>query len=49
MVQAGLPARRRIYVHINNTNPIVDEQSEERAQILGEGIEVGTDGLDLEV
>jgi pyrroloquinoline quinone biosynthesis protein B len=46
---AGLAARRRIYVHINNTNPIIDEQSQEHAQIVAAGIEVGHDGMELEV
>ena len=46
---AQLPARRRIYVHINNTNPIVDERSEEYAQLVAAGIEVGRDGMELEV
>ncbi len=46
---AGVPARRRIYVHINNTNPMVDEQSEEHAHVVAAGIEVGRDGMELEV
>jgi pyrroloquinoline quinone biosynthesis protein B len=46
---AQLPARRRIYVHINNTNPIVDERSEGYAQLVAAGIEVGRDGMQLEV
>ena len=46
---ADLPRPRRIYVHINNTNPILDEQSEEHAQVVAAGIEVGRDGMELEV
>ena len=46
---ADLPRPRRIYVHINNTNPILDEQSEEHAQVVAAGIEVGCDGMELEV
>jgi pyrroloquinoline quinone biosynthesis protein B len=43
---AGLRARR-IYVHINNTNPILVEGSPERAQVTGEGWEVAEDGLEV--
>ena len=45
----GLPAPRKILIHINNTNPILDEDSAERA-ILGEyGIEVAFDGMSIEL
>jgi pyrroloquinoline quinone biosynthesis protein B len=43
---AGLRARR-IYVHINNTNPILVEGSPERAHVTGEGWEVAEDGLEV--
>jgi pyrroloquinoline quinone biosynthesis protein B len=43
---AGLPARR-IYVHINNTNPILVDGSPERAQVTGQGWEVAEDGLEV--
>lgn len=36
---------RRIYTHLNNTNPVLDERSPERAQVLAAGWEVATDGL----
>jgi pyrroloquinoline quinone biosynthesis protein B len=42
-------ARRTIYVHINNTNPILDRTSPEHRQILENGAEVGQDGMDIEV
>ena len=43
----GLPGTRKIYVHLNNTNPLLDERSAER-QTLGElGAEVGYDGMEL--
>jgi pyrroloquinoline quinone biosynthesis protein B len=46
---APLPIERKIYIHINNTNPILIEDSPERA-ILGEhGLEVAVDGLELEI
>jgi pyrroloquinoline quinone biosynthesis protein B len=43
-----LPARtRRILVHINNSNPILDEDSPERAALAQAGIEVGEDGMEI--
>ncbi|TDD37356.1 pyrroloquinoline quinone biosynthesis protein PqqB [Saccharopolyspora elongata] len=46
---AALPAKRKIYTHINNTNPILDEGSEERRWLAGLGIEVGRAGLEVEL
>lgn len=47
---ATLPATtRRVLIHINNTNPILDECSEERACLIDSGIEVAFDGMRLEV
>ena len=46
---AALPAAtRRILIHINNTNPILDEASKERAELDARGIEVSFDGLRFE-
>jgi pyrroloquinoline quinone biosynthesis protein B len=42
-----LPAKRRIFIHVNNTNPILDEQSPERAEVVAKGAEVAFDGLEL--
>lgn len=44
-----MPARRKILIHINNTNPILDENSAERAELLRHGIEVAWDGMHVEV
>jgi pyrroloquinoline quinone biosynthesis protein B len=45
---AGLPrSARRILIHVNNTNPILDEQSAERAVLTDAGIEVACDGLEI--
>jgi pyrroloquinoline quinone biosynthesis protein B len=45
-----LPARtRRLLIHINNTNPILDDDSPERAALDAEGIEVCTDGMEFVV
>ena len=40
------PARRKIYTHINNTNPILMPGSHERAQLEQAGIEIARDGLE---
>ena len=41
------PDTRRVLIHINNTNPILDEASEERAVLSAAGIEVAFDGMDI--
>jgi pyrroloquinoline quinone biosynthesis protein B len=48
-VLAGLPAQRRIYVHINNTNPMLLEDSPEHVAVTALGVEIGVDGLEVEV
>lgn len=46
---SNITALRKVYIHINNTNPILDTQSSQY-HILNElGIEVGYDGMELEV
>jgi pyrroloquinoline quinone biosynthesis protein B len=41
------PARRKIYTHINNTNPILMPGARERAQVEQAGIEIARDGLEI--
>jgi len=41
------PAHRRIYIHINNTNPMLMPGSSERAELEQAGIEVARDGLEI--
>jgi pyrroloquinoline quinone biosynthesis protein B len=41
------PARRKIYTHINNTNPILMPGSAERAELAQAGIEVARDGFEI--
>jgi pyrroloquinoline quinone biosynthesis protein B len=41
------PARRKIYTHINNSNPILMPSSRERAQVKQSGIEIARDGLEI--
>jgi pyrroloquinoline quinone biosynthesis protein B len=43
-----LPSKtRRILIHVNNTNPILDEDSAERAELARRGIEVAWDGMEI--
>lgn len=42
-----LKANRKILIHINNTNPILREDSAERRQLEAEKIEVSYDGMDI--
>jgi pyrroloquinoline quinone biosynthesis protein B len=44
---AGLERPRKLLVHINNTNPILLEDSPERAEVLRAGVEVAYDGLEV--
>jgi pyrroloquinoline quinone biosynthesis protein B len=46
---SALPVARTIYVHVNNTNPVLLEDSAERRLLERHGAEVAVDGLDLEV
>ena len=39
--------RRKILIHINNTNPILDDDSEQRAILARHGIEVAFDGMEI--
>lgn len=43
---AGVKARR-IYIHINNTNPVLIEGSPERRRVEGAGWEVAYDGMEI--
>jgi len=40
---------RKILIHINNTNPILNEESEERAILNERGIEVSFDNMNIEL
>lgn len=45
---AKLPrATRKILIHVNNSNPILDEDSPERAALGSAGIEVAWDGMEI--
>jgi pyrroloquinoline quinone biosynthesis protein B len=43
----GLTAPRRILIHVNNTNPILREDSPERAEVTAAGWEVAHDGMEI--
>ena len=45
----GLPIERTIYIHMNNTNPILLEDSPERRMVTDHGMEVAVDGLEAKV
>ncbi|ART72183.1 pyrroloquinoline quinone biosynthesis protein PqqB [Mycobacterium dioxanotrophicus] len=44
-----LPVDRKVYLHINNTNPILLEDSPERRILTRHGMEVAVDGMELEI
>jgi pyrroloquinoline quinone biosynthesis protein B len=46
---ARLERPRKVLVHINNTNPILLEDSPEREAVQGAGVEVAYDGLEIEL
>jgi pyrroloquinoline quinone biosynthesis protein B len=46
---AALERPRRVLVHINNTNPILLEDSPERAAVLRAGVEIAQDGMEFEL
>ena len=43
-----LPATtRKVLIHVNNTNPILDEDSPQRAELQRRGVEVAWDGMEI--
>jgi pyrroloquinoline quinone biosynthesis protein B len=48
-VLSQLDCRRKVYTHINNTNPMLIEHSPERAEVEGAGVLVGMDGMRFEI
>jgi len=39
---------RKVLIHINNTNPILNEDSPERAELAAQGVELAFDGMEIE-
>ncbi len=46
---AGLGVQRRMFIHINNSNPVLLEQSPERAAVERGGWEIAMDGQEIEI
>ena len=46
---AHLKRPRKIYIHINNTNPMLDEASPEYRQVRDAGWEIAEDGCQFEL
>lgn len=44
-----LPDKRKVLIHINNTNPILDERSEPYGVLADAGIEVAHDGMEIDL
>lgn len=44
-----LSASRKILIHVNNSNPILDEDSDQRKELDRHGIEVAHDGLEIDL
>ena len=44
---AALAIKRRIYIHINNTNPILVEGSPEQRAVKEAGVGIGQDGMEI--
>jgi pyrroloquinoline quinone biosynthesis protein B len=40
---------RKVLIHINNTNPILDESSAQAAEVARRGVEVAWDGMEIEL
>ena len=40
---------RSLYIHMNNTNPMLDANSEATAAVRGAGIEIAHDGMEFVV
>ena len=43
----NVPDTRKVLIHINNTNPILDDDSTQRQQLTAAGIEVAYDGMEI--
>lgn len=49
LAQLSKLGARCLYIHINNTNPILDRNSEEAAAVRTAGVEIAEDGMEFEV
>lgn len=46
---AQLGIRRRVYIHINNSNPVLDCSSPEHREVVEAGWEIAFDGMEIEL
>ncbi|MCP2342568.1 pyrroloquinoline quinone biosynthesis protein PqqB [Actinomadura rupiterrae] len=46
---ARLPARHRLYTHLNNTNPLIDPDAPQHALLAAQGIAVAAEGMTLDL
>jgi len=46
---AGVPLARKIFIHINNTNPILRDDSDEATAVREAGWEIAFDGMEIEL
>jgi len=46
---SSLSVRHRVYVHLNNTNPLLNEAGPEYGEVTGLGVRVGADGDEFEI
>jgi pyrroloquinoline quinone biosynthesis protein B len=46
---SSLPTRHRVYVHMNNTNPMLNDAAPEYREVNDLGIRVGADGDEFEI
>lgn len=46
---SSLTGPRKIFIHINNTNPMLDESSAEHEKMLAAGWELAADGMEIEL
>jgi pyrroloquinoline quinone biosynthesis protein B len=42
-------ATRKVLIHVNNTNPILDQDSQQAAEVTRRGVEVAWDGMEIEL
>ena len=48
-IRSYYASTRKVLIHINNTNPILDEDSAERAELAAHGVEIAWDGMVIEL
>jgi pyrroloquinoline quinone biosynthesis protein B len=46
---SGLTAKHRVYIHINNTNPVLHEDGPEQREVAAAGVFIGADGDTFEI